>query len=60
MANSLTTRTSDAAEAPTATQNSSAAAVTMRPLRSSPRATASRFGAPPSWASLIRAIRNTP
>src|SRR5262249_45160187 len=46
--------------APIATANSSAAAVTIRPVRSSPIATASRSPAPASRASLIRDSRNTP
>ena len=50
----------EVANAPTATANSRAALVTMRPVRSSPSATASEFGAPASCASLIRASRNTP
>ena len=52
--------TSDVANAPIATQNSSAAAVTIRPVRSRPIATASRFDAPLSYASLMRDSRNTP
>ena len=47
-------------KAPIAIENSSAAAVTIRPVRSSPIATASLFEAPPSWASLIRESRKTP
>ena len=45
--------------APIATQNSSAAAVTMRPVRSIPSAIASRLGRPSSCASLMRASTNT-
>ena len=41
-------------------QNSSAAAVTIRPVRSSPIATDSESEAPASRASLIRESRKTP
>ena len=50
----------EVAKAPIAITNSSAAKVTMRPVRSSPSATASSLGAPASWASLMRVSRNTP
>src|ERR1700694_1563279 len=50
----------DVANAPMATQNKSAAAVMIRPVRWSPVATASLFGTPASWASLIRVSRKTP
>ena len=56
----LDSTTPDVANAPTAMQKSSAAAVTIRPVRSRPTATASRFGRPPSQPSLIRVSRNTP
>ena len=42
----MITITFEVANAPTAMQKSSAAAVTMRPVCSSPTATASRFGSP--------------
>ena len=51
---------SDVANAPIAITNSSAANVTMRPVRSSPSATASSLDAPLSCASLIRVSRKTP
>ena len=57
---SLMNTTCDVANAPMATQNNSAANVTMRPVRSSPIATASRSPAPASRASLMRVSRNTP
>ncbi len=57
---SLMKMISEVANAPMATQNSSAAAVTIRPVRWRPRATASWSGAPASRASLIRDRRNTP
>jgi hypothetical protein len=47
-------------KAPIATENRSAAAVTIRPVRSSPIATAWSLGTPPSCASLIRESRRTP
>ena len=47
----------EVANVPIATQNRSAAAVTTRPVRSSPSATASRFSSPRSRASLIREKR---
>ena len=50
----------EVAKAPIATLKSSAAAVTIRPVRSSPIATDSESEAPVSRASLIRASRNTP
>ena len=50
----------EVANAPIAIANSSAAEVTMRPVRSSPTATASRSDAPASRASLIRVSRKTP
>ena len=56
---SLTITIDEVANAPTATQKSSAADVTTRPVRSSPSATASRFSSPASCASLIRESRNT-
>ena len=49
----------EVAKAPMATANSSAAAVTMRPVRCRPIATDSRSPAPASCASLIRESRNT-
>jgi hypothetical protein len=51
---------SEVTKAPIATANRTAAAVTMRPTRSSPIATASASVAPPSRASLIRERRKTP
>ena len=51
---------SEVTKAPIAMENSIAAAVTIRPVRSSPIATASRCGAPASRASLIRESRKTP
>ena len=39
---------------------SAAANVTIRPVRCSPSATASSFGSPASWSSLMRPSRNTP
>ena len=60
MPTSLTMMTFEVANAPTAMQKSSAAAVTIRPVRSRPIATASRFGRPASHASLIRVSRKTP
>ena len=57
---SLMNTSLEVANAPIATANNSAAAVTIRPVRSSPTATASEFGAPASRASLIRESRNTP
>ena len=51
---------SDVTNAPIAMQNRIAAAVTIRPVRCSPTATASSLGSPPSRASLIRVSRNTP
>ena len=50
----------DVAKAPSATTSSSAAAVTIRPVRWMPSATASSFVAPASRASLMRVSRNTP
>ena len=50
----------EVANAPMATQNSTAAAVTILPVRCSPSATASRSEAPRSRASLMRDSRNTP
>src|SRR4029077_17295506 len=50
----------EVAKAPIAIANSSAAAVTIRPVRSRPTATASELGVPESWASLIRESRKTP
>ena len=50
----------EVANAPIAMLNSTAAAVTIRPVRSRPTATASRFGRPLSRASLMRDSRNTP
>ena len=47
----------EVANVPIATQNRSAAAVTTRPVRSIPSATASRFSRPRSRASLIREKR---
>ena len=47
-------------KAPIATASRIAAAVTTRPVRPSPAATASRFSAPASCASLIRPSKNTP
>src|SRR6266566_3301464 len=47
-------------KAPIATENRSAAAVTIRPVRSNPIATARLSGTPLSCASLIREIRKTP
>ena len=49
----------EVAKAPIATANSSAAAVTIRPVRSSPIATHSESEAPLSRASLIRESRKT-
>ena len=49
----------EVAKAPIAIAKSSAAAVTMRPVRSSPIATASESDAPASRASLIRESRKT-
>ena len=57
---SLTNTISEVENAPSATANRSAAAVTTRPVRSRPMATASRSLAPASRASLIRESRNTP
>ena len=51
---------SEVTNAPIAMQNRSAAAVTIRPVRSRPIATDSESDAPESRASLIRARRNTP
>ena len=51
---------SEVAKAASATVSSSAAAVTSRPVRCRPSATASSLLAPPSRASLMRVIRNTP
>ena len=45
---------------PIAMQNRSAAAVTIRPVRSRPMATDSESDAPPSRASLMRESRKTP
>ena len=45
---SLMKTRSEVTKAPIAIENSSAAAVTIRPVRSSPIATASRLDAPPS------------
>ena len=45
---------------PIATARRIAAAVTTRPVRASPSATASRSPAPRSRSSLIRPSRNTP
>ena len=50
----------EVANAPIAITNSSAANVTMRPVRSSPSATASSLDAPASCASLMRVSRKTP
>ena len=50
----------EVAKAPIAMQNRSAAAVTIRPVRSRPIATDSESEAPWSRASLIRESRNTP
>ena len=47
----------EVAKVPIATQKRSAAAVTTRPVRSSPSATASRFSRPRSRPSLIREKR---
>ncbi len=55
----LMKRICEVAKAPIATANSSAAAVTIRPVRSSPIATHSDSEAPPSRASLIRESRKT-
>ena len=49
----------EVAKAPIAMANSRAAAVTMRPVRWRPTATASLVSAPASWASLMRESRNT-
>ena len=49
----------EVANAPIATANSSAAAVMIRPVRSSPIATARSLGMPLSRASLIRESRKT-
>ena len=57
---SLMKMISEVAKAPIAIENSSAAAVTIRPVRSSPIATDSRSAAPASRASLIRESRKTP
>ena len=57
---SLMKMISEVTKAPIATANRSAAAVTIRPVRSSPIATASESLAPPSRASLIRDSRKTP
>ncbi len=51
---------SEVAKAPIAIENSSAAAVTMRPVRSRPIATPRESSAPASRASLIRESRKTP
>lgn len=59
MPSSLMSTIEDVANAPIATANSSAAAVTIRPVRSSPIATPSELDAPASRASLIRKSRNT-
>jgi hypothetical protein len=50
----------EVAKTPTAMAKSSAAAVTIRPVRSSPTATASELLVPESCASLIRESRKTP
>ena len=50
----------EVAKAPIAIANSSAAAVTIRPVRSSPIAMHSESLAPASRASLIRDSRKTP
>ena len=57
---SLMNTSLDVANAPIATANRTAAAVTIRPVRSSPIATASESDAPRSRASLIRESRKTP
>ncbi len=57
---SLMNTSFEVAKAPMATANSSAAAVTIRPVRSRPIATAAESEAPASRASLIRESRNTP
>ena len=57
---SLMKMISEVANAPIAMLNSSAAAVTIRPVRSRPMATDSESEAPASRASLIRDSRNTP
>ena len=49
----------EVAKAPIAIENRSAAAVTIRPVRSRPIATDSESLAPASRASLIRESRNT-
>ncbi len=57
---SLMKMISEVTKAPIAIENRSAAAVTIRPVRSRPIATASESLAPASRASLIRDSRNTP
>ena len=57
---SLMKMISEVTKAPIAIENSSAAAVTIRPVRSSPIATDSESEAPPSRASLMRESRKTP
>ena len=59
-ASSLMKTIREVAKAPIATQKSSIAAVTIRPVRSTPSATASRLVSPASRASLIRESRKTP
>ena len=56
---SLMNAISEVEKAPTAIEKSSAAAVTIRPVRSSPAATASVLLMPESRASLMRVRRNT-
>ena len=56
---SLMKTISEVAKAPIAIAKSSAAAVTIRPVRSRPIATHSESEAPPSRASLIRESRKT-
>jgi len=57
---SLMNTSLEVANAPIATANRTAAAVTIRPVRSSPTATASESERPLSRASLIRESRKTP
>ena len=56
---SLMKMTEEVAKAPIATQNSTAAWVTIRPVRSRPTATESLLEWPLSCASLIRVSKNT-
>ena len=56
---SLMKMISEVAKAPIATQKRAAAAVTIRPVRSRPLATASVLSRPPSRASLMRLSRKT-